>query len=169
MELMYFNNTSELEFVPRFSDISYVFGEDKQNKEFPFVGAGTTTCCRVPSPWSASATPPQLSCKISILQVKGRGHILQVYTPAAESGSNAFKIPPSIHQCICVTFDSANSKGKDWQLLQHHVHCLWETQHQTSGDVDSLACALEEIDRAPSPGIFTPLGQGSDRPNSGFS
>ena len=46
---------------------------------------------------------------------------------------------------------------------------LWETQHQTSGDVDSLACALEEIDRAPSPGTLTPLGQGSDRPDSEFS
>ncbi|CAL8281764.1 unnamed protein product [Gadus morhua 'NCC'] len=76
--------------------------------------------------------PPQLSCKISVLQVKGREQILQVYTPAAESekgliplfplshcpltsesGSTAFKIPPSIHQRICATFDSANSKGKD--------------------------------------------------------
>ncbi|KAG7258003.1 hypothetical protein CRUP_014682 [Coryphaenoides rupestris] len=29
---------------------------------------------------------------------------------------------------------------------------LWEVQHQAAGDVDSLACALEEIDRAQSPG-----------------
>ena len=29
-------------------------------------------------------TPPQLSCKISVRQVKGRQQILQVYTPAAE-------------------------------------------------------------------------------------
>ncbi|XP_059906368.1 netrin receptor UNC5D-like isoform X2 [Gadus macrocephalus] len=152
-------------------------------------------------------TPPKLSCKISVRQVKGREQILQVYTSAAESEkgpiplfppshcpltseseSTAFKIPPSIHQRICATFDSANSKGKDWQLLAQKLHLdrnlsyfacqrspsavilsLWETQHQTSGDVDSLACALEEIDRAPSPGTFTPLGQGSDRPDSGFS
>uniref|UniRef100_A0A8C4ZM72 Netrin receptor UNC5 n=1 Tax=Gadus morhua TaxID=8049 RepID=A0A8C4ZM72_GADMO len=97
-------------------------------------------------------TPPQLSCKISVRQVKGREQILQVYTPAR----------------ICATFDSANSKGKDWQLLAQKLHVdrnlsyfacqrspsavilsMWETQHQTSGDVDSLACALEEIDRAP--------------------
>ncbi|CAL8281643.1 unnamed protein product [Gadus morhua 'NCC'] len=26
---------------------------------------------------------------------------------------SAFKIPPSIHQKICATFDSANSEGKD--------------------------------------------------------
>uniref|UniRef100_A0A8C5B4F3 Netrin receptor UNC5 n=1 Tax=Gadus morhua TaxID=8049 RepID=A0A8C5B4F3_GADMO len=153
-------------------------------------------------------TPPKLSCKISVRQVKGREQILQVYTSAAEqsekgpiplfprshcpltseSGSTAFKIPPSIHQRICATFDSANSKGKDWQLLAQKLHVdrnlsyfacqrspsavilsLWETQHQTSGDVDSLACALEEIDRAPSPGTLTPLGQDSDRPDSEFS
>ncbi|CAL8387608.1 unnamed protein product [Boreogadus saida] len=68
-----------------------------------------------------SPTPPQLSCKISVRQVKGREQILQVYTPAAESENrpiplfqpSAFKIPLSIHQRICATFDSANSKSKD--------------------------------------------------------
>ena len=40
----------------------------------------------------------------------------------SESGSTAFKIPPSIHQRICATFDSANSKGKDWQLLAQKLH-----------------------------------------------
>ncbi|CAL8387441.1 unnamed protein product [Boreogadus saida] len=162
---------------------------------------------RSPRCGASAPTPPQLSCKISVRQVKGHEQILQVYTPAAESkkgliplfppshcpltsesASTSFKIPPSINQRICVTFDSANSKGKDWQLLAQKLHVdrnlsyftcqrspsavilsLWETQHQTSGDVDSLACALEEIDRALSPGTLTPLGQGSDRPDSGFS
>ncbi|CAL8406194.1 unnamed protein product [Arctogadus glacialis] len=173
-------------------------------------------------------TPPQLSCKISVLQVKGREQILQVYTPAAESekgpiplfppshypltsesGSTAFKIPPSIHQRICANLrlgqlqgqglatagpdaprrqvntmkteggarqsdmglklPSAGSRNLSYFACQRSpsavILSLWETQHQTSGDVDSLACALEEIDRAPSPGTLTPLGQGSDRPD----
>ncbi|KAK0143007.1 Netrin receptor UNC5D [Merluccius polli] len=152
---------------------------------------------------SHSQTPPQLSCKISVRQVKGREQILQVYTSVAaaeqnekgaiplfpqsdcpltsESGSTAFKIPPSIHQRICATFDSANAKGSDWQLLAQKLHIdrnlsyfacqrspsaailnLWEIQHQGSGDVDSLACALEEIDRAQSPRTFTSLGHSND-------
>ncbi|CAL8387471.1 unnamed protein product [Boreogadus saida] len=34
---------------------------------------------------------------------------------------SAFKNPPSIHQRICATFDSANSKDKDWQLLAQNT------------------------------------------------
>ncbi|XP_057216320.1 unc-5 netrin receptor Da [Triplophysa rosa] len=125
----------------------------------------------------------QLSCKISVRQVKGHEQILQVYTTIAESekdtvpfftqsdctvssqtGSRAFKIPLSIRQRICATFDTANVKGKDWQLLAQKLHIdrnlgyfarqaspsavilsLWEAHHQDRGDLDSLASALEEI------------------------
>ncbi|XP_072518039.1 unc-5 netrin receptor Da isoform X2 [Salminus brasiliensis] len=127
----------------------------------------------------------QLSCKISVRQVKGQEQILQVYTTVAEShkevvpffaqsdctitsqaGARAFKIPLSIRQRICATFDMANAKGKDWQLLAQKLRidrnlgyfasqkspsavilCLWEAQHQDQGDLDSLASALEEIGR----------------------
>ncbi|XP_058631706.1 netrin receptor UNC5D isoform X3 [Onychostoma macrolepis] len=130
---------------------------------------------------SASAT--QLSCKISVRQVKGHEQILQVYTSVGESeketvpffmqadctvtsqtGAKAFKIPLSIRQRICTTFDTANAKGKDWQLLAQKLHIqrnlsyftkqkspsavilsLWEARHQDTGDLDSLASALEEI------------------------
>ncbi|XP_036383106.1 netrin receptor UNC5D isoform X1 [Megalops cyprinoides] len=132
-----------------------------------------------------SPATTQLSCKISVRQVKGHEQILQVYTSVSESekesipfftqadctvtsqtGSKAFKIPFSIRQRICATFDTANAKGKDWQLLAQKLHIernlsyfakqrspsavilnLWEAQHQDSGDLDSLASALEEIGR----------------------
>ncbi|XP_071013064.1 netrin receptor UNC5D-like isoform X3 [Oncorhynchus clarkii lewisi] len=130
-----------------------------------------------------SPTTTQLSCKISVRQVKGHEQILQVYTSVAESkkesvpfftqtdctvtsqaGPKAFKIPLSIRQRICATFDTANAKGKDWQLLAQKLHLdrnlsyflkqqspsavilsLWEARHQDTGDLDSLASALEEI------------------------
>ncbi|XP_070992253.1 netrin receptor UNC5D-like isoform X3 [Oncorhynchus clarkii lewisi] len=130
-----------------------------------------------------SPTTTQFSCKISVKQVKGHEQILQVYTSVAESkkesvlffmqtdctvtsqtGPKAFKIPLSIHQRICATFDTANTKGKDWQILAQKLHLdrnllyfakqqspsavilsLWEAQHQDTGDLDSLASALEEI------------------------
>ncbi|XP_059406849.1 netrin receptor UNC5D isoform X4 [Carassius carassius] len=130
-----------------------------------------------------SASTTQLSCKISVRQVKGHEQILQVYTSVGESekemvpffmqadctvtsqtGAKAFKIPLSIRQRICTTFDTANAKGKDWQLLAQKLHIqrnlsyftkqkspsavilsLWEARHQDSGDLDSLASALEEI------------------------
>ncbi|XP_061764169.1 netrin receptor UNC5D-like isoform X2 [Nerophis ophidion] len=136
------------------------------------------------------STPPHLSCKISVRQVKGQEQILQVYTSVAESqqgalpfssqsdcsvtsqtGPRAFKIPTSIRQRISATFDSANAEGKDWRLLARKLHIdrnlsyftrhespasvilsLWEAQHQDSGDLDSLASALEEIGRVQSPG-----------------
>ncbi|KAG1958709.1 netrin receptor UNC5D isoform X1 [Pimephales promelas] len=130
-----------------------------------------------------SASTTQLSCKISVRQVKGHEQLLQVYSSVGESeketvpffmqadctvtsqtGAKAFKIPLSIRQRICTTFDTANAKGKDWQLLAQKLHIqrnlsyftkqkspsavilsLWEARHQDSGDLDSLACALEEI------------------------
>ncbi|MGH0171518.1 UNVERIFIED_CONTAM: hypothetical protein FKN15_061755 [Acipenser sinensis] len=130
-----------------------------------------------------SPATTQLSCKISVRQVKGHEQILQVYTSVVESekesipffmqadctvtsqtGPKAFKIPFSIRQRICATFDTANAKGKDWQLLAQKLHIesnlayfakqkspsavilnLWEAQHQDTGDLDSLASALEEI------------------------
>ncbi|XP_026067557.1 netrin receptor UNC5D isoform X3 [Carassius auratus] len=130
-----------------------------------------------------SASTTQLSCKISVRQVKGHEQILQVYTSVGENekemvpffmqadctvtsqtGAKAFKIPLSIRQRICTTFDTANAKGKDWQLLAQKLHIqrnlsyfnkqkspsavilsLWEARHQDSGDLDSLASALEEI------------------------
>uniref|UniRef100_A0A8B9RFF1 Netrin receptor UNC5 n=1 Tax=Astyanax mexicanus TaxID=7994 RepID=A0A8B9RFF1_ASTMX len=141
----------------------------------------------------------QLSCKISIRQVKGQEQILQVYTTVGESqkevvpffaqsdctitsqtGARAFKIPLSIRQRICATFDTANAKGKDWQLLAQKLQidrnlgyfarqkspsavilCLWEAQHQDRGDLDSLASALEEIGRVHSkhPCLFGPQSQ----------
>ncbi|XP_076842477.1 netrin receptor UNC5D-like [Brachyhypopomus gauderio] len=140
-----------------------------------------------------SPTANQLSCKITVRQVKGHEQVLQVYTTVAESqkdvvqpdctitsqtGARAFKIPPSIRQRICATFDTSNAKGKDWQLLAHHLHidrnlgyfgwqaspsaailCVWEVQHQDHGDLDSLASALEEIGRVHSRqgGVALPL------------
>ncbi|KAK7164461.1 hypothetical protein R3I94_002996 [Phoxinus phoxinus] len=130
-----------------------------------------------------SASTTQLSCKISVRQVKGHEQLLQVYSSVGESeketvpffmqadctvtsqtGAKAFKIPLSIRQRICTTFDTANAKGKDWQLLAQKLHIqrnlpyftkqtspsavilsLWEARHQDSGDLDSLASALEEI------------------------
>jgi len=35
----------------------------------------------------------------------------------AQMGAKAFKIPYSIRQRICATFDTPNAKGKDWQML----------------------------------------------------
>ncbi|XP_066236416.1 netrin receptor UNC5D isoform X5 [Saccopteryx leptura] len=130
-------------------------------------------------------TTTQLSCKICIRQLKGHEQILQVQTSILESeretitffaqedstfpaqtGPRAFKIPYSIRQRICATFDTPNAKGKDWQMLAQKnsinrnlsyfatqsspsavILNLWEARHQHDGDLDSLACALEEIGR----------------------
>ncbi|XP_024119737.1 netrin receptor UNC5D [Oryzias melastigma] len=130
-----------------------------------------------------SPATAQLSCKISVRQVKGHEQILQVYTTVAEgekesppffmqtdcsvtsqTGPKAFKIPSSIRERICATFDTANAKGKDWQLLAQKLHLdrnlgyfakqlspsavilsLWEVCHPDADDLDSLANALEEI------------------------
>ncbi|XP_033994204.1 LOW QUALITY PROTEIN: netrin receptor UNC5D-like, partial [Trematomus bernacchii] len=122
-----------------------------------------------------SPNTSQLSCKISVRQVKGHEQILQVYTAVTQteketppsplqtdclSGPGAFSIPPSIQQRICSTFDTA----EDWRLLaeklqlqrnlgffsQHSspsavILSLWEARHQDSAHLSSLAAALEEI------------------------
>ncbi|XP_048846155.1 netrin receptor UNC5D isoform X2 [Brienomyrus brachyistius] len=150
-----------------------------------------------------SPSTTQLSCKISVRQVKGDEQILQVYTLVAEAekeqvpffthsdctvtsqtGPKAFKIPYSIRQRICATFDTANAKGKDWQLLARKLHIernlsyfakqqspsavilnLWEAQHQDNSDLDSLASALEEIGKIHSKSpVKTP-----EEPKSDFS
>nr|XP_028563508.1 netrin receptor UNC5D isoform X5 [Podarcis muralis] len=127
----------------------------------------------------------QLSCKICVRQVKGHEQILQIQTSILENeketitffahddsnfpaqmGPQAFKIPYSIRQRICATFDTPSAKGKDWQMLAQKnsinrnlsyfatqrspsavILDLWEARHQHDGDLDSLACALEEIGR----------------------
>jgi len=43
-------------------------------------------------------------------------------TITSQTGSRAFKIPPSIRQRISATFDTANAKGKDWRLLAQKLH-----------------------------------------------
>ncbi|TSK72049.1 Netrin receptor UNC5D [Bagarius yarrelli] len=67
----------------------------------------------------------QLSCKISVRQVKGHEQILQISTTLAEN-LGYFARQPSPSAAIL---------------------CLWEVQHQELGDLDSLASALEEIGR----------------------
>uniref|UniRef100_A0A8C5GMX8 Netrin receptor UNC5 n=1 Tax=Gouania willdenowi TaxID=441366 RepID=A0A8C5GMX8_GOUWI len=95
-------------------------------------------------------------------------------TITSQMGSRAFKIPLSIRQRISATFDTGNANGKDWQLLAQKLHIdrnlsyfacqespsavilsLWEAQHQDSGDLDSLASALEEIGKVQSPKAVT--------------
>ncbi|KAK2902530.1 netrin receptor UNC5D isoform X1 [Channa argus] len=150
-----------------------------------------------------SPATAQLSCKISVRQVKGHEQILQVYTAVAETekesvpffmqtdctimsqtGPKAFKIPLSIRQRICATFDTANAKGKDWRLLAQKLHLdrnlgyfakqqspsavllsLWEARHQDTADLDSLASALEEISKIHSKS--SPKDQ--DEPESDFN
>ncbi|XP_064494050.1 netrin receptor UNC5D isoform X1 [Pseudopipra pipra] len=127
----------------------------------------------------------QLSCKVCVRQLKGHEQVLHVQTSILESeretitffahddsnfpaqvGPKAFKIPFSIRQRICATFDAPSAKGKDWQMLAQKnsinrnlsyfatqsspsavILDLWEARHQQDGDLDSLACALEEIGR----------------------
>uniref|UniRef100_A0A8C5HW87 Netrin receptor UNC5 n=1 Tax=Gouania willdenowi TaxID=441366 RepID=A0A8C5HW87_GOUWI len=135
-----------------------------------------------------SPATAQLSCKISVRQVKGHEQILITLptekeslpffmqtdcTITSQTGSKAFKIPQSIRQRICATFDTANAKGKDWQLLAQKLHLdrnlgyfakqhspsavilsLWEARHQDSADLDSLASALEEIGKIHSRTVF---------------
>ncbi|TDH02271.1 hypothetical protein EPR50_G00171390 [Perca flavescens] len=108
-------------------------------------------------------------------------------TITSQTGSRAFKIPVSIRQRISATFDTANANGKDWQLLAQKLHIdrnlcyfacqespssvilsLWEAQHQDSGDLDSLASALEEIGKVQSPRTAT-LGCSREERDSEFT
>ncbi|TNN58368.1 Netrin receptor UNC5D [Liparis tanakae] len=105
-------------------------------------------------------------------------------TITSQTGPKAFKIPSSIRQRICATFDTANAKGKDWQLLAQKLHLdrnlgyfskqrspsavilsLWEARHQDTADLDSLASALEEIGKIHSKN--SPEDQ--DKPDSDFN
>uniref|UniRef100_A0AAX7T640 Netrin receptor UNC5 n=1 Tax=Astatotilapia calliptera TaxID=8154 RepID=A0AAX7T640_ASTCA len=117
----------------------------------------------------------QVTGKEQILQVYTSVGVVPFFTQSdctitSQTGSRAFKIPLSIRQRISTTFDTANANGKDWQLLAQKLHIdrnlcyfacqespssviltLWEAQHPDSGDLDSLASALEEISKVHSP------------------
>uniref|UniRef100_A0A4W3JQ98 Netrin receptor UNC5 n=1 Tax=Callorhinchus milii TaxID=7868 RepID=A0A4W3JQ98_CALMI len=118
-----------------------------------------------------SSTNAQLSCRIRVQQLKGSDqtfHLSRVLTPHTPllPGPKVFKIPYSIRQKICSTFDVPSASGKDWRLLAQKLHIdrnlsyfamrsspssaildIWEAQHQNDRDLDSLASALEEIGR----------------------
>ncbi|PWA26571.1 hypothetical protein CCH79_00001138 [Gambusia affinis] len=168
-------------------------------QEFSFSQVWASNRCPLQCAFSLerySLSSSQLSCKISVRQVTGEEQILQIYTSVVENekgavpfftqsdctitsqtGSKAFKIPPSIRQRISATFDTANANGKDWRLLAQKLHIdrnlgyfacqespssvilsLWEAQHQDPGDLDSLASALEEIGKVQSPREAGALG-----------
>ncbi|CAK6959614.1 netrin receptor UNC5D isoform X1 [Scomber scombrus] len=113
-----------------------------------------------------SPATAQLSCKISVRQVKGHEQILQVYTSVAETekdsipffmqtdctittqtGPKAFKIPLSIRQRI--SFHVLLYRNLGYFAKQRSpsavILSLWEARHQDTADLDSLASALEEI------------------------
>uniref|UniRef100_A0A8D2NQX0 Netrin receptor UNC5 n=1 Tax=Zosterops lateralis melanops TaxID=1220523 RepID=A0A8D2NQX0_ZOSLA len=147
------------------------------------------TACQVPAPplipFRFSPGTGQLCCTVSVRQLQGHELLLHLQTSVIEAerenitffghedgafpaqlGPKAFKIPRSIRQRICATFDAPGAKGKDWQMLAQKnsisrnlsffatqsspsavILDLWEARHQHDGDLDSLACALEEIGR----------------------
>ncbi|XP_055518225.1 netrin receptor UNC5D-like isoform X2 [Leucoraja erinacea] len=142
----------------------------------------------------------QLSCKICIRQLKGDELFFQINTSILEgereavllcaqvaggvaglTGPKPFKIPYSIRQKICSTFDIPSATGKDWRLLAQKLHIdrnlsyfaiksspastildIWEAQHQHDRDLDSLASALEEIGRIQGPNSMTLEGDGDE-------
>ncbi|XP_078284998.1 netrin receptor UNC5D-like [Rhinoraja longicauda] len=141
----------------------------------------------------------QLSCKICIRQLKGDELVFQINTilegereaailcvqvasgVASLTGPKPFKIPYSIRQKICSTFDIPSATGKDWRLLAQKLHIhrnlsyfaiksspastildIWEAQHQHDRDLDSLASALEEIGRIQGPSSTTLEGDGDE-------
>ncbi|KAG7269431.1 hypothetical protein CRUP_012114, partial [Coryphaenoides rupestris] len=108
-----------------------------------------------------SPAPTQLSCKISVRQTD--------CSVTSQTGPRAFKIPLSIRQRICATFDTAGSPSKDWQLLAQKLHLdrLWEARHQDSADLDSLASALEEISQIHSRSPPPPPGRDGSDSNRG--
>ncbi|XP_067879162.1 netrin receptor UNC5D-like isoform X3 [Heterodontus francisci] len=142
----------------------------------------------------------QLSCKICIRQLKGDEQIFHLNTSILENerdalhfcapvasgvttlaGPKVFKIPYSIRQKICSTFDIPSASGKDWRLLAQKLHIdrnlsyfavksspagtildIWEAQHQNDRDLDSLASALEEIGRIQCPVSMTAEGDSDE-------
>ncbi|XP_048379080.2 netrin receptor UNC5D-like isoform X5 [Stegostoma tigrinum] len=140
------------------------------------------------------------SCKICIRQLKGDEQIFHLSTSILEdereavhictqaasevatlAGPKAFKIPYSIRQKICCTFDVPSASGKDWRLLAQKLHIdrnlsyfavksspagtildIWEAQHQNDRDLDSLASALEEIGRIQCPDSMIAEGDGDE-------
>uniref|UniRef100_A0A4W3JLR2 Netrin receptor UNC5 n=1 Tax=Callorhinchus milii TaxID=7868 RepID=A0A4W3JLR2_CALMI len=115
-----------------------------------------------------SSTNAQLSCRIRVQQLKGSDQTFHLCPdlPGCLPGPKVFKIPYSIRQKICSTFDVPSASGKDWRLLAQKLHIdrnlsyfamrsspssaildIWEAQHQNDRDLDSLASALEEIGR----------------------
>ncbi|XP_072122658.1 netrin receptor UNC5D-like isoform X1 [Mobula birostris] len=142
----------------------------------------------------------QLSCRICVRQLKGNEQTFHINTSILEgereavhlctqfasgvtnvTGPKPFKIPYSIRQKICSTFDIPSATGKDWRLLAQKLHIdrnlsyfaiksspastildIWEAQHQNDRDLDSLASALEEIGRIQCPSSNTPEGDGDE-------
>lgn len=73
-----------------------------------------------------SSLPPFWLLSISVLFLQTKESVpffMQTdCTVTSQTGPKAFKIPLSIRQRICATFDTANAKGKDWQLLAQKLH-----------------------------------------------
>lgn len=66
-------------------------------------------------------------CPLSIFVFQSQKDMVPFFsqpdsTLSSQMGDKAFKIPLSIRQRICATFDTANAKGKDWQLLAQKLH-----------------------------------------------
>ncbi len=80
--------------------------------------------------WTPLWTP--LICYCDIFFLQSEKDTVPFFTQSdctitSQTGSRAFKIPLSIRQRICATFDTANAKGKDWQLLAQKLHIdRWE-------------------------------------------
>ncbi|KFQ35499.1 Netrin receptor UNC5D, partial [Merops nubicus] len=110
----------------------------------------------------------QLSCKVCVRQLKGHEQILQIQTsilevlvPAAPwSLCSTRRDPARLSPCstayavphpFCFTFFSPPFRNLSYFATQSSPSAvildLWEARHQHDGDLDSLACALEEIGR----------------------
>ena len=67
-------------------------------------------------------------------------------TITSQTGPKAFKIPLSIRQRICATFDTANAKGKDWQLLAQKLHLdRWVYDVHPLWDCMMSSCTLVSV------------------------
>lgn len=62
-------------------------------------------------------SPALLSCSLQAERENITFFAHEDSTFPAQLGPKAFKIPRSIRQRICATFDSPGAKGKDWQML----------------------------------------------------